>query len=713
MRAELDSYERDMGVRGSRTGWQLRVAASMMALLVVIACGGPDGPTAPTISFFTASPEVVESGDSSTLTWQVAGATSLTLSPGGVDVTGYTSWVVSPEVTTTYTLRARNGSGEGVPRQVAVVVQGDAPVISSLTAEPEEIEAGGSSVLSWVVSGATSLTLSPGGVDVTGETSWEVSPEVTTTYTLLAENSAGEDSREVTVLVGAPPVIESLSFASGSGIVNPGLSTVLSWSVVDADSVSIEGPGLPVEFVELVGSMAVTPPTLGATYILRAANGGIVREASFVASRDVPAFSVLIGGQSNAKGINVSAAEALAFIAAEPGVQMLGNDYVWKDAYEPTGDCVGHVDLVSADPVGGCAEFGQNNSGVSPGVSLANGVAAATGGEVFVVPAAKHGSALNGSDANDNWQPGGDPFDTGTLFGSAANRARLSGVERGAPVGYAFDGAAFGAVLWYQGTSDTTSTSRTNAYFELTDNVLQGFEQVLGAPVILVQLSSRGDDSAVARNLLYQRVREVQRRMAEGARTVGGGFASEARVGRHLVVTHDLPMSDIRHLSAGGQVELGRRVSLAVREHLLGEQGVDGTGPRLLGVVKSSSTVVRVVFDRSVTASASTGSGAYSGYFAAFAGGDEVDILEIVRDASDSRIVRITLAEAVAGDVEVRYMPPAGAPSGLRLDVVRSESCADPMPGTGACLPVPAFGVATSAATASALRLMVFDDDED
>lgn len=105
-------------------------------------------------------------------------------------------------------------------------------------------------------------------------------------------------------------------------------------------------------------------------------------------------------------------------------------------------------------------------------------------------------------------------------------------------------------MLWYEGTPDTSSTWLTNAYFDNTDAVLEAIEEVLGAPVILVQLSSRGvdDPNGSARNLLYQRVREVQRRMAEGARRLAVAGASEARPGRYRVVTHDLPMADRRHL---------------------------------------------------------------------------------------------------------------------------------------------------------------------
>lgn len=502
----------------------------------------------------------------------------------------------------------------------------------------------------------------------------------------------------------ALPVIGSFELVGERA--NPGVPVSVSWSVEGAEWVTLSGPGLIGE-VEVApeGVLEVTPATVDATFVLRASNAAGPVEASVVVSRSVPAFSFLVAGQSNAKGVNVSASEALSFITAAPRVEMLGNDYVWKVAFEPTGDCVGHVDLVSADPEGGCTTFEQNNSGVSPGVSLANRVAAATGGEVFIVPAAKHGSSVSA------WQPASDRYDRSTLFGSAAFRAQRSGIDRGAPLASTFDGASYGAVVWYQGETDTTRQSLTDAYFERSDAVLGAFEQELGAPVIIVQLSARGDESAVSRNLLYQRVREVQRRMAEGARTLSGSVSSEARSGRYLVVTHDLPMSDIRHLDEIGQRELGRRISLAVREHLFGED-VDGTGPRVLAVVKASTTRVRVQLDRPVTMPSVTTSAAYSGYFAAFAGGEDVSLSEIRRDPDDASAILITLTSSVEGAVEVRYMPPPGELSVIRTDVVRAASCAEPMPDVGGCLPLPAFGTTTSTSIAGALRMMVLEDDE-
>lgn len=78
----------------------------------------------------------------------------------------------------------------------------DAPTISSFVATPSSIQSGGSSTLSWSVSGATSLSISPEPGDVTGQSSAEVSPTVTTPYTLTATNANGDTEATATVTVG-------------------------------------------------------------------------------------------------------------------------------------------------------------------------------------------------------------------------------------------------------------------------------------------------------------------------------------------------------------------------------------------------------------------------------------------------------------------------------------------------------------------------------
>jgi len=66
---------------------------------------------APVISSFTGAPSSISLGQSVTLSWNVSGATSLTIDNGVGSVTGLTSKMAVPAVTTKYTLTASNTSG--------------------------------------------------------------------------------------------------------------------------------------------------------------------------------------------------------------------------------------------------------------------------------------------------------------------------------------------------------------------------------------------------------------------------------------------------------------------------------------------------------------------------------------------------------------------------------------------------------------------------
>jgi hypothetical protein len=76
------------------------------------------------------------------------------------------------------------------------------PIINSFTANPSNIDSGDSSVLSWNVTNATTITILPGNMTFTSPTgSVAVFPTVTTNYTLTATNAEGNVSSSVAVIV--------------------------------------------------------------------------------------------------------------------------------------------------------------------------------------------------------------------------------------------------------------------------------------------------------------------------------------------------------------------------------------------------------------------------------------------------------------------------------------------------------------------------------
>ncbi len=83
----------------------------LILIMFALINGCSPAPSTPVVTSFLANPQVIESGDTSTLTWEVSNATTVTISPGVGSVALIGTFVVSPEETTTYTLTASNTAG--------------------------------------------------------------------------------------------------------------------------------------------------------------------------------------------------------------------------------------------------------------------------------------------------------------------------------------------------------------------------------------------------------------------------------------------------------------------------------------------------------------------------------------------------------------------------------------------------------------------------
>ena len=84
------------------------------------------------------------------------------------------------------------------------IERADVPTACRLTADPEEIEKGESSTLSWETTNAISATITGEGAPEDVELpsgSAIVSPSSTTIYTLTVNNATGRDTDEATVTV--------------------------------------------------------------------------------------------------------------------------------------------------------------------------------------------------------------------------------------------------------------------------------------------------------------------------------------------------------------------------------------------------------------------------------------------------------------------------------------------------------------------------------
>ncbi|HEX75245.1 MAG TPA: hypothetical protein G4O12_01540 [Dehalococcoidia bacterium] len=169
---------------------------------------------APVIISFNASPGSITSGGSSTLSWNVSDATTVSIDRGIGNVALTGNRAVSLSTTATYTLTATNEAGS-VTATAQVIVSAapppppaGLPVISSFTANPGSITAGDASTLSWSVSDAAVVTIDHGVGAVAAVGSTSVSPATTTSYTLTATNAAGWASATTQIIVSAAPPTE-------------------------------------------------------------------------------------------------------------------------------------------------------------------------------------------------------------------------------------------------------------------------------------------------------------------------------------------------------------------------------------------------------------------------------------------------------------------------------------------------------------------------
>jgi hypothetical protein len=189
---------------------------------------------------FTANPTSINAGQSSTLSWQVSNADTVTItSLGTVALTG--SQAVTPATTTTYTLTATHGT-QTATANATVTVNGASgsglPVIVSFAPVPATIDFGQSSSLQWVVQNATTVTVSTiGTVGLTG--SHSISPAATTSYTITASNANGTVSANTVLTVVTS--VQIISFTATPSSTTSGAPVVLVCETKGAVTVNVNG----------------------------------------------------------------------------------------------------------------------------------------------------------------------------------------------------------------------------------------------------------------------------------------------------------------------------------------------------------------------------------------------------------------------------------------------------------------------------------------
>lgn len=161
---------------------------------------------APTLTL-TASPTTITAGQSATLTWVSANATTVTASGGWTGSLAHSGSQSTGALntTTTYTLVAVGPGGTTAPTSVTVNVNA-LPVIN-FTVNPTSLSPGGSAQLSWTTSNVTTLTGTGGttgwpGAKTTGVGNQSTGPlQNNTTFTLNGTGPGGTVSASVSVTV--------------------------------------------------------------------------------------------------------------------------------------------------------------------------------------------------------------------------------------------------------------------------------------------------------------------------------------------------------------------------------------------------------------------------------------------------------------------------------------------------------------------------------
>jgi len=198
------------------------LSLSLLLLLILIpgcftAATTPPAGTPPAIIVFSNNPATINAGETSTLLWNVTGATSVSIDQGigQVNVAGFRP--VAPTASAVYTIIATNSAGT-VTKSVTTTVNSAPPlpvgVRPVITAFISNLNPDGTSTLAWNVAGAASVSIDQGigRVDFVGIK--VVSPTISTVYTISATNSFGTvTGSTVTTVNSASYPIAPLPFA--------------------------------------------------------------------------------------------------------------------------------------------------------------------------------------------------------------------------------------------------------------------------------------------------------------------------------------------------------------------------------------------------------------------------------------------------------------------------------------------------------------------
>ena len=195
---------------------QVTDASSSVATTTCAATVVAPAPVVPTVTSFAATPTTITAGQSSILSWAVSNASSTVIN-NGVGIIAATSVVVTPTVTTTYTLSAVNPAGTTTATAIVTVNPVTPPPTATTTVSQiqnllNQIAALKAQILQLL------LQNQGGGVGSGTGTNTSATSSPFTCFNFnrdLKRGHGGDDVRQLQLMLAADPTFMTSEFATG------------------------------------------------------------------------------------------------------------------------------------------------------------------------------------------------------------------------------------------------------------------------------------------------------------------------------------------------------------------------------------------------------------------------------------------------------------------------------------------------------------------
>lgn len=224
-----------------------------------VTCGAnvavADIPPAPTCTL-TPATQAVMSGESASFTWTTDNATSVTLTDFGSVALDGTNTTAPLFVDKEYVLTAVGPTGQvSCTATVDVTTEPPAPTCT-LTPATQTVTSGGTAVLTWTTTNASTVTLTDFGTVANNGTVTTAPLQTASTYELIATGNGKTVSCVADVAIQSVPAPVCDSFTANPSSIMVGASSTLNWETSNATQVFLNNG---VGTVDPDGSIQVSP----------------------------------------------------------------------------------------------------------------------------------------------------------------------------------------------------------------------------------------------------------------------------------------------------------------------------------------------------------------------------------------------------------------------------------------------------------------------